>query len=138
MNSNTLTKFLGQNWSKVVFAGLVLLIAYPAYKDWSKQHTIEVAAREEKEAIDRIGTDASVTGAMYWTAYKACSRIGIPNVEQCAKYEGTLLQEKAAPILATTAVDQRMSYDKSCIKLFTQDSCYNLLNRAYILSRNEP
>lgn len=138
MNSNTFTKFLGQNWSKVVFAGLALLIAYPVYKDWSKQHAIEVAAKEKKEAMDRIGTDASISGAMYSAAYKACSRIGIPNVEQCAKYEGTLLQEKAAPILAATAVDQRMSYEKSCYKLFTQEYCYNLLNRAYYLSQSEP
>jgi hypothetical protein len=95
-------KLLARNWSKVVFSGLVLLIAIPAAHDWWKRRQIETAAKEKKQAIEQIGIDASMAGAMYAAAYKGCVKIGIPDVDQCAKYEGVLLQEKAAPRLAST------------------------------------
>jgi hypothetical protein len=127
-----------RNWSKIAFGALVLLIGVPAYQEWSKKHDIEVAAQEKKAALERVGTDASIAGSIYWNAYKACSKIGISNVETCAKYEGTLLQEKAAPMLATMAVDHRVAYDKSCRKVYAKEYCDQLLNRAYYLSQSEP
>ena len=116
----------------------MLLIAIPTTQDWWKRHQIETAVKEKKQAIEQIGMDASMAGSMYTTAYKACVKIGIPNVEQCAKYEGVLLQEKAAPMLASTAVGQRMSYDANCKKLYDEKYCFDLLNRAFHLSQSEP
>lgn len=132
-----LIRTLARNWSKVAFGALVLLIAIPVYQDWSKQHAVEVAARETKAAIDRVGTDASIAGSMLWGAYKACTKIGIQSMQTCANYEGNLLQEKAAPILASTALDQRALYDKNCQQLYTKEYCDQLLNRAFQLSQNE-
>jgi hypothetical protein len=100
---------LARNWSKVAFGAFLVVIAVHVYEDWSKQHAIEVAAGEKRAALERVGTDASMAGSMLWGAYKACTKIGIPNMQTCAKYEGTLLQEKAAPLLASVALDQKAS-----------------------------
>ena len=122
-------------WSQVAFGGLVLVIAWPAYRDWSTKHAAEVAEREKKEVLQRVGTDASLTGSLLWSAYQGCSGIGIPNLSECAKYEGTLLQEKAAPAMAQMAMDSKASYDTSCRKLYAQQYCDQLLNRAFHLSQ---
>jgi len=137
----TVTKFvnlLARNWSKVAFGSFALLIAARATQDWWRQHQVETVAKERKQAIEQIGIDASIAGSMYAAAYKACAKIGIPNVEQCAKYEGLLLQEKAAPMLAFTAVEQHASYNMNCKKLYADKYCYDLLNRAFHLSQSEP
>lgn len=131
-------RLLARNWSKVVFGGLVLLVAVPAAQDWWKQHQIEVAKQEREQAIEQIGLDASVAGSMYASAYKACTNIGIPNIEQCASYKGLLLQEKAAPVLASAAVGQRVNYEAKCRKLYDDKYCFDLLNRAFLLSQSEP
>lgn len=125
-------------WSKVTFVALLLFFAYPVYQSWAKERAVKVAEQERKAAMDRVGTDASIAGSMLWGAYKACARIGIPDIAKCAKYEGVLLQEKAAPVLAQLAVDQRASYDSSCQKVYATEYCYNLLNRAFQLSRTAP
>lgn len=132
-----LIRTLARNWSKVAFGGFLLLIAIPIYQDWSKQHAIEVAAKETKVALERVGTDASIAGSMLWGAYNACTKIGIQNMQTCAKYEGNLLQEKAAPILASMALDRKASYDKNCQQVYAKEYCDQLLNRAFHLSQNE-
>jgi hypothetical protein len=133
-----LIDLLVRHLSIVAFIALALLFGYPTYQNWAKQHAIEVAAQEKKEALAQIGVEASITGSIYWAAYKACRKIGIPSVEDCARYDGTLLQEKGAPVLATTAVNERITYDKNCLKLYAKDYCDQLLNRAFHLSQEEP
>lgn len=137
----TITKFVNllvRNWSLVAFSGLVMLIFVPVAQDWWKQHQVEAAAKERAQALEQTGLDASIAGAMYATAYKACAKIGIPNVEQCAKYEGVLLQEKAAPTIASTAVEKRTHYEAACKQLYDDKYCHDLLTRAFQLSLREP
>lgn len=122
----------------VTFAGLVLLIAAPLVTDWWKQHQKDAEAQEKKDAVAKVGIDASLAAMAVWGAYKECRKIGIQDIVQCSQYKAVLLQEQAAPILAKTAVDMRADYNVSCRKQYQGEYCDHLLNRAFHLSQNEP
>lgn len=131
-------RLLRQYWSQLALVAFVAALAYPAYQDWSKQRAKEVAEREKKAALDRIGTDASFAGAMLSNAHKACRRIGIQDLSTCSNYEGPLLQEKAPPMLAKMALDHRNAYLATCPKVYAKDYCEQLLIRAFQLSLSSP
>lgn len=113
-------------------AAVLGVVAWSAYDDWSRQREIEKQAKEKQS----VGTQASIAGIELWAAYKACTRIGINSIDQCAKYEGQLLQEVAAPQLAKVALDARSEYYKLCERFYTEESCIKLLNRSWYLSQN--
>lgn len=120
---------------KVLTYGMLIFFAIaigePLYQDWSKKRDREQLSNE-KQSVD---IEASFAGIMMWEAYKACVSIGIPHLDKCAKYEGQLLQEKAAPILAKAALERRDGYDKLCWRFYSKEYCQELLSRSFKLSQ---
>lgn len=129
----TLTEFvmlLWENKFKVALLILAVALATGLYQNWAAKTAVEERARDR----DAVDTQASIAGMMLISAWKSCSRIGISDINVCSRYEGRLLQEQAAPILAKTAVEQRDSYLKGCQRFYEFDYCKRLLERSIQLS----
>jgi hypothetical protein len=116
----------------VAGSAVVVIVAWGAYDDWSKQREIEKQAAEKKS----VSTQASLAGIQMVEAFKTCARIGINDLDRCAKYEGQLLQELAAPLFAKNSLDVRDGYFKVCLRFYSKDYCNNLLIRSINLSLN--
>jgi hypothetical protein len=129
----TVTEFAALVWRNKVKAGLLALAIVsgpPLYEEWAEKR----AAQEAAEAKGAVPTDASIAGMMLLSAWKSCTQIGIADVNACATYQGELLQEQAAPILAKTAVGQRDAFVKNCTRFYAYEHCRQLLDRAIRLS----
>ena len=106
-----------------------------AYWESSAPEREREKSRKEKETI---GLNASIAGNLLASAYKSCSRIGIPNVVQCAKWKGPLIDDVLASAIARVAVDKRAGFDDLCQRHHDVAYCYELLNRAFQLGLNSP
>lgn len=130
----SVTEFFTALWGNKIKIGLLILavILGPGlYDDWQKKRGAE-RLEVERKSVDR---DASIAGMMLVNAWKSCSHIGIVNdMERCANYQGRLLQEQAAPILAKTALEHRNSYYTNCQRFHGYEYCGQLLKRAFELS----
>jgi len=129
----TVTEFVMLLWvNKIKVTLLILAVALGPgfYEDWTARRTEEKLARDR----DAVDTQASIAGMMLLSAWKSCSQIGISDINACSRYEGRLLQEQAAPVLAKTAGEQRDSYLKSCQRFYEFDYCKRLLERSIQLS----
>ena len=72
---------------------------------------------------------------MLMRAWRACRDIGIVNdMERCATYDGKLIQEQAAPILAKMAIEHRGGYLKNCLRFHQIEYCGQLLQRSLAIS----
>lgn len=130
----TVTEFVMILWNNKIKVGLLILavIFGPGlYDDWQKKRTAEQLEADRKS----VDTDASIAGMMLMNAWTSCRDIGIVNdMDRCAKYDGKLLQEQAAPMLAKIAVDHRDSYYKNCQRFHPYEYCSQLLQRSVALS----
>lgn len=130
----SVTEFVMVLWENKIKTGLfILAIAFGPglYDDWQKKRAAEQLEADRKS----VDSDASIAGMMLMNAWKSCSQIGIGNdIDGCAKYEGRLLQEQAAPMLAKMAVEHRDSYYKSCQRFYAYEYCGQLLRRSIALS----
>lgn len=136
---NSLT-YLGTIYSRICYIliaiaciSAVLVVARDAYEDWSKHRE---ADRVEQEK-NIINSRASVVGVMIWSAYKECVRIGINDFDRCSSYNGQLIQEKAAPLLAKSAVAAKDDYLNLCERHHPIRYCADLLNHSIQLSQNQ-
>jgi hypothetical protein len=86
--------------------------------------------QKRQEAMESVGTEASIAAAIYVSAAKTCLDVGVPAIEQCAKLKGTLLAEQSAQIKAKLSLDQTASYWKSCLSAFPREYCEQLFQRA--------
>ena len=123
--------------SIAAFALILGIVLWPQYQDWSKRHDAEEHEREQKEQLANVGTDATVTAGLLWSAYKGCRVIGIVDMATCAQHTGPLLQEQVTPPIAKMALEHRQSYDTSCQKHYSKEYCDALLNRAFHISQNQ-
>lgn len=82
-----------------------------------------------------VDLDASITGMMLVSAWRSCRDIGIVNgMDRCAKYDGKLLQEQSASMLAKMAIEHRDAYYKNCLRFHQSEYCGQLLQRSFALS----
>ena len=129
----TVTEFvmlLWENKIKVTLLILAVVFGPSLYEDWKAEELRKTLESDRKA----VGTQASIAGMMLVSAWKSCSQIGIGDNNACSKYEGHLLQEQAAPMLAKTAAEQRDSYLKNCQRFYEFDYCRQLLERSIQLS----
>lgn len=97
------TEFTMALWNnKISVAALIFAIIFgpDLYDDWQKKR-----AADQLEA-DRSSedTDVSIAGAMLMSSWKSCAQIGSVNdMDRCAAYNGRILQEQTAPMLAKMA-----------------------------------
>lgn len=130
----TVTEFVMAMWNNKIKVGLLILaiaLGPGLYDDWQKQRAAEKLEADRKS----VDTDASIAGIMLANAWKSCRDIGIVNdMERCAAYDGRLLQEQAAPMLAKLAIDYRVSFYKSCQRFHPGEYCQQLLQRSLSLS----
>jgi len=129
----TVTEFvmlLWENKIKVTLLILAVVFGPSLYEDWKAEELRKTLESDRKA----VGTQASIAGMMLVSAWKSCSQIGIGDINACSKYEGHLLQEQAAPMLAKTAAEQRDSYLKNCQRFYEFDYCRQLLERSIQLS----
>ncbi len=130
----TVTDFVRVLWNnkiKVMLLILGLAFGPGLYDDWQKKRAAE------KLVADRasVNLDASITGMMLVNAWRGCRDIGIVNdMERCAKYQGKLIQEQSAPILAKMAIDHADAYYKNCLRFHQSEYCGQLLQRSFALS----
>lgn len=117
--------------SQLLFIAGVGIVAWPLYQDWAKQHAIEKAAEEQKAAELSVARDASVAASLIFSAVKNCATVGQNDVMECSVNKGLLPLELAAAALAKTAIEHKLNYDASCAKVYTQQQCRDLINRAY-------
>lgn len=69
------------------------------------------------------------------SAWRGCRDIGIVNdMERCATYDGKLIQEQSAPILAKMAIEHRDAYYNNCLRFHQHEYCGQLLQRSVALS----
>jgi hypothetical protein len=134
----SVTEFFVLLWSnKVKVALLILALAFGpgVYRDWQQQRA-EARLVAAREAVD---FDASIAGMMIVNAWRSCRDIGIVNdMERCAAYDGRLLQEQSAPMLAKLAIEHRASYYKNCFRFHSEEFCGQLLRRSVALSDARP
>lgn len=130
MTVNGFMLLLRKNKIKVAAMILTIAIVPSLYDDWSASRSAE----KLKSDLGEVGTQASIAGMMLFSAWKSCTQIGISDISTCSKHEGQLLQEKAAPLLAKTAVEQRDSYLKYCQRYYDFDYCKRLLERSIQIS----
>lgn len=129
----TVTEFVMTLWAnKVKVTLLILAITFGPglYSEWERRRAQE-RMEDDKKAVS---TDASIAGMMLLSAWKSCQQIGISDVNACSRYQGQLLQEQAAPMLAKTAVEHRDSYLASCQRFYQFEYCRQLLERSIHLS----
>lgn len=115
----------------VAAAAIIAVVAWNAYDDWSKRREVERVEQEKQS----VSTKASLAGIVWWEAYKNCARIGIGDLDKCSTYNGQLLQEKVAPILAKSAVEARDEYFNLCGRHYPDEYCKRLINRSVYLSQ---
>ena len=127
----------GTRISIVAFALVLGIVLWPQYQEWSKHHDAEELERDKKAQLAAIGTDATITASLLWSAYKSCRVIGIADMVQCSQHTGPLLQEQVTPPIARMALEQRQTYDTSCQKQYGKEYCDALLNRAFRISQNQ-
>jgi uncharacterized protein involved in tolerance to divalent cations len=61
---------------------------------------------------------------MLASAWTSCRDIGIMNdMQRCAAYEGRLIQEQAALMLAKMAIEHRASFYKTCQRFHPYEYC---------------
>ena len=135
MNSEdmTVTEFVMLLWkNKVKVTVLILVVAFAPgfYQDWATKKAAQELARDR----DAVDTQASLAGMMVLSAWKKCALIGISDINTRSQYEGRLLQEQSAPVLAKIAVEQRDSYLKGCQRFYDFEYCRKLLERSIQLS----
>ncbi|AOS81404.1 hypothetical protein Q5W_21835 [Hydrogenophaga sp. PBC] len=130
----TVTDFVMVLWNnKIKVMLLILAFAFGPglFDDW-QQRQAEERLDADRRSVDH---DASVAGMMLMNAWRDCRDIGIVNdMERCATYEGKLIQEQSAPILAKMAIEHRDAYYKNCLRFHQQEYCGQLLQRSVALS----
>jgi hypothetical protein len=130
----TLTEFVMLLWNNKIKVGLLILaiaLGPGLYDDWQKKQAAEKLEADRKS----VDHEASVAGMMLASAWKSCRDIGIVNdMGRCAAYEGRLLQEQAAPMLAKMAIEHRASFYKTCQRFHPNEYCQQLLQRSLSLS----
>lgn len=129
----TVTEFATWLWAKRWWGFWLVIAAIfgpPAFDEYSKK-TLAANLEVEREGVN---TSASLAGMMLVSAWRSCTQIGIQDVDACSKYEGKLLQELGAPILAKTAANHRDGYYASCSKFYSTSYCNQLLTRSVNLS----
>lgn len=130
----TVTEFVMVLWNnKIKVALFILAIAFGpgVYDDRKNKRAVE------KLEADRVSVDyeASIAGIMLASAWKSCRDIGIVNeMERCAAYEGRLVQEQSAPMLAKMAIEHRASFYERCQRFHLDEYCKQLLQRSLALS----
>jgi hypothetical protein len=127
------------SWKEwVLMVGLLGVFGYALFTqtDLWKAYQVRQAEAERQQAIKEVYTLASTTGMFWASAWKACNKIGLPDIHQCAgkSEKEQLLQETAAVTLAQTAVSNLKTYAEACYKVYSQEECNDLVNRAYQLS----
>jgi hypothetical protein len=130
----TVTDFVHVLWNnkiKVMFLILALAFGPGLYDEWKMK---QAAKRLDADRAS-VYRDASITGMMLMNAWRGCRDIGIVNdMERCAKYDGKLIQEQAAPMLAKMAIEHRDAYYKNCLRFHQHEYCGQLLQRSVALS----
>jgi hypothetical protein len=130
----TVTDFAMVLWNnKIKVVLLVLAVAFGPglFDDWQKRQAAEKLDADRKF----VDHDASITGMMLMSAWRGCRDIGIVNdMERCATYEGRLIQEQSAPMLAKMAIEHRNAYYKNCLRFHQYEYCSQLLQRSVALS----
>lgn len=96
------------------------------------------AEEKRQKASESIGITASITAALLVSSARSCQVIGVPNVDQCAKTNGTLLAEQSAQTKANFAVEQRSGYWKECQAEFSTKYCSQLIERAVAIELRKP
>jgi hypothetical protein len=114
-------------------AGLIAVLFFMSalWDQWS----IYSAKRDREAEMQSVGTLATAAGSMYFAAYRECVLIGIPDVSACALSNGILVQDIVAKRLSSIAIEKRTTYEKICTKYYSNESCYDLLNRAFRISQ---
>ncbi|MBX3610739.1 MAG: hypothetical protein KF871_12665 [Hydrogenophaga sp.] len=130
----TATDFVTVLWNnkvKVILLILAVVFGLELFDDWQKRQAAE-KLDADRRSVDH---DASITGMMLMSAWRGCRDIGIVNdMERCATYEGKLIQEQSAPMLAKMAIEHRDAYYKNCLRFHQHEYCGQLLQRSVALS----
>mgnify|MGYP003375112277 CR=1 FL=1 len=130
----SVTEFGMVLWNNKIKVGLLFLAVVfgpGLYTDWEKKSALD-KLEANRTSVDM---DASFAGMTLMNAWTECAAIGIVNdMERCAAYEGRLLQEMGAPMLARTAIQQRDSYYTNCRRFYADQYCAQLLQRSFALS----
>ncbi len=130
----TVTDFVKVLWNnKIKVMLLILACAFGPglYNDWQKRQAAK-GLDADRASVDN---NASITGMMLMSAWRGCRDIGIVNdMERCATYNGKLIQEQAAPMLAKTAIEHRDAYFKNCLRFHQIEYCGQLLQRSVAIS----
>lgn len=110
---------------------LCLTVAVAMLPSCNKAPSVE---EMHKKATQDIGMDASITARFLASAMKACDVVGVHSLDECAKLDGPLLEDKTASETAQMAVSQRAGYWASCLKKFSDEYCTQLLRRALTIA----
>ena len=94
--------------------------------------------QKREKTIAAIGTDASVTAAMFVSAARSCQVVGVNDIERCVQLKSSLIADQAAQIIASVAVDKTKEYWKKCQADFSQDYCNQLIQRAVAIEYRKP
>lgn len=109
-----------------VCAAVVLgAFAWHWCKDWSSENDRKALAQERQA----VGTEASLTANLLVAAYKACRPLGL-DVRACVSHTGPLIQDQAAPAVASLAVERQGAYEAACRRHYEVQYCNDLLTRA--------
>ncbi len=134
MSVKDFASYLWNHKDRILIGVIVLVIAAlyapSIYGNWSRER----AADKLKEEREQVAYTASVAGMLWVGASRDCAAIGIRDVEACSKYDGVLLQEKAAPMNAKMAMTKMHAYATSCQKFHPRDNCQGLIDRSIDLS----
>lgn len=131
MSVTDFAMILWKNKIKVGTLALALVLGPGLYDVWEKKR----AAEQLEASRNSVDTAASIAGMMIMNAWKSCTQIGIVNdMDRCATYQGRLLQEQAAPMMAKMALAHRDSYYKNCQQFYAVEYCGQLLLRSVELS----
>lgn len=130
----TVTDFVTVLWNnkiKVMLLILALAFGPGLYNDWEKRQAAEGLAADRAS----VDSGASISGMMLMRAWRGCRDIGIVNdMERCATYDGKLIQEQSAPMLAKMAIEHRDAYFKNCLRFHQIEYCGQLLQRSLAIS----
>ena len=104
-----------------------------AYVYWDSTASQREAKRQADEK-ESVGMLATVAGSMMASAARSCQKVGMPNIPNCASNTGTLVYDFAAKEWAKLALQQKISFDTTCAKYYSEQYCSDLLNRALQIS----
>lgn len=93
---------------------------------------------KKQKASESIGMIASVTASLLVSAARSCQVVGVLDIDQCAKIQGSLLAEQSAQAEANLAVKQRLGYWKECQSEFSAEYCGQLIKRALAIEIRRP